>query len=64
MVNKTIGLTILVIIVLGLGSFYLLVYEPAQWLNEIEFYTKDAAERGAGVTWNEWPVFGDVQKMD
>jgi len=62
--SKTVVALIAVAVLLAGGGYYKLVYEPRLWPKEIDFYSEDAMERGAGVVWNEWPVFGDVREMN
>ena len=62
--SKTVVALIAAAVLVAGGGYYKLVYEPRLWLKEIDFYSEDAMERGCGVIWNDWPVFGDVREMN
>jgi len=62
--NKNLVALIAVAVLVVGGGYYKLVYEPRLWPKEIDFYSEDAAERGAGLVWNEWPVFGDIHEIN
>lgn len=62
--NKNLIVLIAMAVLLIGGGYYKLVYEPRLWPKEIDFYSKAASERGAGMVWGEWPIFGDICEIN